>query len=163
MKRLSREWYVEKYGEVEGLAKFDLFRYNGKTPEEREAQRLKNKQWRREYQQKRLSDPKYQIQMMLYRATARAKETGVPFAITIDDITIPSHCPILGIPLEVSRGHKGAANATSPSLDKIIPEAGYVKGNIQIISQRANMIKSNATADELIAIGTYLKATLQNG
>ena len=37
----------------------------------------------------------------------------------------------------------------SYSLDKIIPELGYVKGNVWIISNKANAIKSNASLEEL--------------
>ena len=45
----------------------------------------------------------------------------------------------------------------SPSIDRIIPELGYVKGNVQIICMLANRIKSNATPDQVIQVGTYFK------
>jgi hypothetical protein len=38
---------------------------------------------------------------------------------------------------------------TSPSLDKIDPEKGYVKGNVMWMSQLANAMKNNATKEEL--------------
>lgn len=38
----------------------------------------------------------------------------------------------------------------SPSLDKIIPQLGYVKGNIIVMSMKANIMKANATKEELI-------------
>lgn len=37
----------------------------------------------------------------------------------------------------------------SPSLDKIIPSLGYAKGNIWVISYRANTIKNNCTFEEI--------------
>jgi hypothetical protein len=35
------------------------------------------------------------------------------------------------------------------SLDKIDPSKGYVIGNLQVISKKANAMKSNATIEEL--------------
>ena len=37
----------------------------------------------------------------------------------------------------------------SPSLDRIIPEKGYVKGNIIVVSLKANTMKNNATIEEI--------------
>lgn len=72
---------------------------------------------------------------------------------------IPSHCPILGIPL--FKGKSGG-EANSPSLDRIEPELGYVPGNIVVISNRANRLKSDATIDELRAIASFY-ATFRRG
>jgi hypothetical protein len=95
---------------------------------------------------------------MLVAARYRAKQKGVPFDITIDDIVIPKYCPILGIKLKSSElGRKGNC-PTSPSLDRIIPELGYVKGNVRVISQRANTLKSNATSVELEKILNDVRA-----
>ena len=43
----------------------------------------------------------------------------------------------------------------------IIPEKGYVKGNIVVISNMANVIKSNATPEEIIAVGEFYKKLLE--
>jgi hypothetical protein len=43
----------------------------------------------------------------------------------------------------------GQVRDNTSSLDKIIPELGYVKGNVQWLSQKANTMKSNATRTEL--------------
>jgi len=83
---------------------------------------------------------------MVSDAKTRANKRGLPFDITIDDVCIPSICPILGIPLMFG---DGTANDNSPQLDRIIPDLGYVKGNIQVISAKANRIKSNATQAEI--------------
>lgn len=67
---------------------------------------------------------------------------------------IPEFCPILGI--KMSYG-PFAERDSSPSLDKIIPELGYVKGNIAVICFRANRFKSDGTLDELRAIVKYME------
>jgi len=77
-------------------------------------------------------------------AKQRAKKYGLPFDITYKDIVIPECCPYLGIKLVPF------SEWSSPSLDKIIPELGYVKGNIQVISTKANTMKNNATQAELV-------------
>lgn len=97
---------------------------------------------------------------MWYSAKRRAAEKSIPFTLKLTDIPeIPKTCPILGIPLFVSQGTVGKNGCgrkgrkdNSPALDKIIPRNGYVVGNIQVISQRANQIKSDATAEELYKV-----------
>lgn len=67
---------------------------------------------------------------------------GIPFDIELSDLDLPEICPILRIPLRIS--NNGKANAESPSIDKIIPDLGYIKGNVQMISNKANKMKSDA-------------------
>ena len=94
--------------------------------------------------------------VLLFHSKTRAKKKGLPFTLEVEDIVIPEKCPILGIKLKRGKGIGGAV-ASSPSLDRIIPEKGYTKGNVQVISHRANQIKSDATADELMAVAKYCK------
>ena len=84
----------------------------------------------------------------------RAHRKGLEFTITRDDIIIPSHCPILGIPL-FSTPRKTTDN--TPSLDRIDNTKGYTKDNIHVISNRANRIKSDSTAEELEIIAAYIR------
>lgn len=88
-------------------------------------------------------------------AKRRARAYGIPFQITLEDVVVPECCPVLGINLEWSSGRRGGG-MTSPSLDRIVPSLGYVKGNVAVISWRANCIKRDATATELRAIATWL-------
>ena len=74
-------------------------------------------------------------------------------------------CPILGIPMQWNIGNhhgqgKGRAIATSKSLDRIDSSRGYVKGNVIIISWRANRLKNNATLEELITLGKWAETNL---
>jgi hypothetical protein len=88
----------------------------------------------------------------------RAKKNGTPFSITKEDVIVPSTCPILGIPLFYSHEDH---SPNSPSIDRIIPDKGYVPGNIQVISMRANTIKHNATFLELVRVGEWAKAQIE--
>lgn len=47
----------------------------------------------------------------------------------------------------------------SPTIDRIINDLGYVKGNVIVISWRANRIKSDATLAELKAIVAFYEGT----
>lgn len=91
---------------------------------------------------------------ILYYIKLRAKEKGIPFDITSDDLCVPEVCPVLGITLQV-----GSANIdSSPSVDRIVPELGYVKGNVVVISHRANRIKGDASLAELEQLVTWLRS-----
>jgi len=78
----------------------------------------------------------------------RAKQQGVEFNLEVEDIPeIPKICPVLGI--KIMENINPSPLDSSPSLDRINPNAGYIKGNIRFISNRANRIKSDATLEEL--------------
>lgn len=98
---------------------------------------------------------------MLNRAKERAKKSNVPFSITEKDIVIPEYCPIMGIKLEHHRGRSGAYK-NSPSLDRIIPEKGYVPGNVRVVSQLANQCKGNATPEEMMKFAHWVIASHGN-
>jgi len=101
---------------------------------------------------------------LLTRIKSKCKKYNLPFDLTLDDIVIPEVCPVLGIPLkfgvkrqDMYRQKYDDTTLDSPSVGRIIPELGYVKGNIVIVSFRANNIKNNATIDELDKIATFYK------
>lgn len=99
------------------------------------------------------------IQGYLYNsAKVRAKQKGEEFTIELDDIQVPSKCPILGIPLEYHRGKK---QDNSYSLDRIDSRLGYVKGNVWVISLRANRIKNDSTPSELRLIADKVEEVLK--
>lgn len=87
-------------------------------------------------------------------AKNRATRVGLPFNISPADIVIPETCPVLGIPMR--RGTK-TQTPNSPSVDRLIPERGYVIGNIGVISSKANTIKGSASASELRAVADYVE------
>ena len=91
---------------------------------------------------------------MLYAAKNRAKKNGLPFSLRAEDIVIPERCPVFGFRLFVN----SLARFDSPSLDRIICNKGYVVGNIQVISHRANTIKNDASVDELKSVVAFLES-----
>jgi hypothetical protein len=99
-------------------------------------------------------NPKISI---LENAKQRAKAKGVDFAVGIEDFEIPEFCPVLGIEMKISDDRP---SQNSPSLDRIVPELGYVKGNIQVISYKANRLKSDASLKELELFANWILNTL---
>lgn len=93
--------------------------------------------------------------LMLGRARKRAQEKGLPFDLTVEDIVIPEFCPALGIKLTHQNGSGSFPLPSSASIDRIICGLGYVRGNIVIVSNMANMIKSNATISQLKAVADF--------
>lgn len=99
--------------------------------------------------------------MHLNAVRHRCKVKGMAFDLTLEDLEIPATCPILGIALLQKWGEgNGAGVFNSPSVDKIIPSLGYVKGNVQIISNRANLMKTDASIDDICNLLKYMEANL---
>jgi hypothetical protein len=103
-----------------------------------------------ELRKQRKLDPTY---CMLHNAKQRARRNNLSFEIVQSDIVIPKYCPILGLELEVS---SETVKANSPTLDRIIPKLGYIKGNIQVISNRANTMKNDANIEELLKFANWV-------
>lgn len=93
------------------------------------------------------------LRVMLSNAKLRAKKYNREFSITLSDLVLPETCPILGIPLEFSLDR---AKANSPTLDRIDNTKGYIPGNVWIISRRANMMKNDASTDELLVFAEWV-------
>lgn len=62
---------------------------------------------------------------------------------------------MLGVRLDYALKGKSGPQPDSPSIDRIIPALGYVKGNVIVVSQRANTIKNNATPEELRRVADF--------
>lgn len=104
-----------------------------------------------------MATPEGHIKKNISCIKRRAKANGIPFSMSIEDVSpLPSHCPVLGLELSYCIASL-RPTSNSPSIDRIIPELGYISGNVHIISNRANVIKHNATVEELVAIASYFK------
>lgn len=98
------------------------------------------------------------LRLLVNRAKHRAFEKGLAFDITEEDVELPERCPVLKIPITVVRGQ--GRRQDGPSLDRIDPTNGYIKGNVWIISDLANRMKQDATVTQLKAFSEWV-ATLK--
>lgn len=96
---------------------------------------------------------------MLVEAKSRAKIKNLDFDITEEDVKWNDVCPVLGISITYERNKGPGGDDNSPSLDRINNEKGYVKGNIRLISNKANKLKNRMTKDEAFLIYTNWEAT----
>lgn len=89
-------------------------------------------------------------------ARDRAAKKNIPFDLSKDYLRqlALDRCPALGILLDYSLG-KGCVKYNSPTVDRIVPELGYVPGNVIVVSSRANSVHSDATADELKRVAEF--------
>ena len=138
------------------------------TPEATKRYREANKEKIRDYisrygklpenQMKRRFKYRHKIEYTLFHAAKqRAKKRDIEFNITQEDIIIPETCPILGIPIYVS---EGKASDNSPTLDRIHPQKGYTKGNVRVISHRANSKKQDNTVEDFERFIAYMKGEI---
>lgn len=93
---------------------------------------------------------------MLNQARYSAKRKNLPFNLDENDIVIPTHCKYLNILLTQNLGSGVVWSNTS--LDRIDSSLGYVKGNVEVISRKANTMKNMATAEELVIFAKNILA-----
>lgn len=112
----------------------------------------------RKYQSKRRGNFEYRLQMLLNASKQRAKLKNREHTITLNDLIelypVDNKCPVFGFSLEFN---SAGFRETSPSIDRIDSNKGYTKENIQIISWKANRMKSSATIEDLEALVAFLK------
>ena len=90
--------------------------------------------------------------VLLSNAKQRAKKANIEFTLTKDDINIPDTCPVFGFPL---KREEKETWMYAPSIDRIDNTKGYIKENIIIVSRRANILKKDATIEELRKLADY--------
>ena len=118
--------------------------YNGRSFIHRNAMKTKN-------------PVRYTAQQARGSAKKRAAALGLDYDLTsqfIESIA-NTHCPILGVELKYGGGDRADNSAT---LDRIDPNQGYVKNNVQIISFKANLMKSNASPSEMLRFARWAQS-----
>lgn len=102
---------------------------------------------------RRQCDPAFS---MVARSRKGAMTRGLEFTITAKDITpLPTHCPVLGTALDYAATTSTPPENT-PSIDRMDSSKGYVAGNVAVISKRANLLKNDATIEEMTALLRYM-------
>lgn len=90
--------------------------------------------------------------VMLNGSKQRAKRVGMEHTLVLSDISIPDVCPVFGTPL--LRESRESWNS-APSIDRIDSAKGYTPDNIVIVSRRANVLKKDATPEELEMLAKF--------
>jgi len=89
------------------------------------------------------------LKKRMYQLAATAKRKNLKFDLTLQDLVVPELCPYLGVRLTQVVGNGVVWD--NVSVDRIDSSKGYVKGNVQIMSRKANSMKNMATEEELVA------------
>lgn len=101
-----------------------------------------------------------EVHTIYNRLKSSAQKRNIEFTLTLpelNELSFPITCPILGIPLQYNRG---TALDNSYSIDRIDSTKGYNINNIEVISLRANKLKSNATMQEIQLLAEYYRGKL---
>jgi len=117
---------------------------------------IRNKTKHNEYCQKYRENNRALV--LLGQARYRARKKGIEFNLELSDVVIPKLCPVLKIPLSAGSS-SGGPRGCSPSLDRVDNTKGYIKGNVQVMSHKANTMKHCADNNELILFANWIKRT----
>lgn len=135
-------------------------------PEWAEKRRAKGRKWYQDnkeqvknkngkYRIEQRANPELWVKQALYISKYRSAKKNIPFDLIPEDIEVTLVCPVLGFKLEYGGGKN---NDKGPSLDRFIPSLGYTKGNVRIISNRANTLKRDGTVSEMRKILKYMES-----
>jgi hypothetical protein len=97
------------------------------------------------------------INQILGNIKYRVKKKQIAFDLDLDYLESIAFdkCPVFQTVFDWGLDKKGYTKER-PSLDRIVPELGYVKGNVVFISNWANSIKQDATEKELYTVADWL-------
>jgi len=125
-----------------------------KTSQRRKAQYERAKKLYNRDTLRPVTDLEYAQTSYFTRKKQNTKHGKWEFSITMSDLEWPTHCPILGLELDWFAEYR---QENSPSIDRINSREGYIPGNVQLVSWRANRIKNDGSANEHRLIAEYLE------
>jgi hypothetical protein len=111
------------------------------------------------HSRQKIYEQTYPEKRIVTRVKSRAKKLNIDFNLGVEDIKIPTQCPILNIPIYKIAGVKRGPKDNSPSVDRFDNTKGYVKGNVHIISNKANVMKNSASPKELLQFAFWVLLT----
>lgn len=88
-------------------------------------------------------------------AMARAAKLGIAFDIQLSEFEDATHCQLTGIEFR-QPPVSGVVGPFSPSIDRVEPGKGYVRGNTRVVLMAINAAKGTGTDEDLIFIATKL-------
>lgn len=114
------------------------------------------------YKEERKEDLHYRINQLVILARRRAKVQKVPFDIDTSFmkemwVNQSGRCALSGREFSLEYEKEGRAHQNGPSIDKIKPELGYVKGNVRLVTYQVNTALSNFGDEELIKLVEDIK------
>ena len=104
------------------------------------------------------------LKAYLKSAKKRAEAKQLPFDLDLEYLESIAmfRCPVFLTKLTWGEFGKGAPTSNSPSLDRIVPDKGYVKGNVRFLSNLANSMKQNATQEQLLLFANWVNGITQS-
>lgn len=91
-----------------------------------------------------------------YRAKKKNLEYNIDTEYLISIYPKDHICPILGYKMEPYQGKAKGQGKLSPSLDRIDPRQGYIKGNVEFVCGLANNMMSHAEGPDLIRFAKWI-------
>lgn len=113
---------------------------------------------RRHNYQKNMLTPVWRISKLMSMAKNRAKDKNLPFNLDIDYLMglwdgCQGICEISGRKLDLeSSGKFAQVNSNAPSIDRKIPEKGYIKGNVRFVTYHVNISLSEFGDEKLLSL-----------
>lgn len=121
---------------------------------DRYTQRLRERYWQNPEAFRARKNKSYHkniAKKIVWLAKTRAKKKGLEFDLKSEDIVVPDVCPVFGMTLIGG----GGLRDNIPTLDRIDNAKGYVRGNVIVVSWRANRLKCDATSKELRVLADF--------
>jgi hypothetical protein len=126
------------------------------NPEKLKQQSQAYRQW---YRKIRGTGVNGTLQITIGSVKFRAKQLNIPFDLDIDYLAsiVTENCPVDGLPMDWAMNlvRNGKPTDRSPSIDRIIPALGYIKGNVKFIAHKWNTWKSDMLLRDLELIIAY--------
>lgn len=114
-------------------------------------------------------DPFWYCKKLVSQLRFRAKENGVPFNLTAEDLHgVLEHqgfkCKHTGTGLDFTlKGDGNYPHRDFPSVDRKVPRLGYVSGNIAWVTYAVNRMKNDLTEDEFISFCKNISGRYSDG
>ena len=131
---------------------------NERQKNRRESKNSEIREYGKKYRDKNKDNFEFRLRALLNASKQRAISKNRENTLTLEDLLeiypTDNKCPVFGFTLQFNNAD---CRETSPSIDRIDSSKGYTKDNVQIISWKANRLKTNATVEELETLVAYLK------